>query len=112
MNLDRMLVWTWMIVNNVQTDPSRAAVQAVRSQVTSIALNNPQLRSEKVRQMIAENLIYQTVFLSASHEQVLASRDPSQIQQFVQMTNQSVTKDWGLDFRSVDLTDAGFRLRS
>ncbi|MGG6265242.1 DUF6683 family protein [Leptolyngbya sp. AN03gr2] len=106
------MVTSWMIVNNVRTDPSRAAVQAVRSQVVPVVLNNSRFRSEKTRQLVAESLIYQTIFLSANYDRVLASNNPSQIQQFVQTTHQSISTGFGLDFRRIDLTEAGFRPRS
>ncbi|MBD1846443.1 hypothetical protein H6F89_24060 [Cyanobacteria bacterium FACHB-63] len=106
------MVTNWLIVNNVQTDPSRASVQAVRSQIVPIVLNNSQFRSEKTRQLVAESLIYQTIFLNANYERVRASNNPAQMQQFVQTTHQSIATGFGLDFRKIDLTDAGFRPRS
>lgn len=106
------MVTNWMIVNNVRTDPSQAAVQAVRSQVVPLVQNNPQFRSEKTRQLVAESLIYQTIFLNANYDRVRASNNPSQIQQFVQTTHQSISTGFGLDFRKIDLTEAGFRPRS
>ncbi|BAU14205.1 hypothetical protein LEP3755_47500 [Leptolyngbya sp. NIES-3755] len=104
------MVTNWLIVNNVRTDPSRASVQAVRSQIVPVVLNNPQFRSEQTRQLVAESLIYQTIFLNANYER--ASNNPAQMQQFVQTTHRSMTAGFGLDFRRIDLTDAGFRPRS
>jgi protein tyrosine phosphatase (PTP) superfamily phosphohydrolase (DUF442 family) len=105
------LLVQWIIVNDVRTDPSRASAQGVRSQVVAILKNSPQLRSEQMRQMVAENLIYQAVFLDSFRDVSVASGNPAQIQQLAQATNQSSMGQFGIDFRKLELTNEGFRQR-
>lgn len=106
------IVTKWLLANDVRTNPSRTAVQAVRAQVAQICLNNPQLRSESARQMLAESLIYQFMMLDSLRERVIAEGNPAQIRQIAEMANRNGTNDLGVDLRSIDLANTGFRKRS
>ena len=101
--------WTnaWQAFSGHNQDLSKTEIVAVRSQTARILLATPQFRTatDAQKQEIAEMMIIQTIFVSASIDS--AKSDPTQLAN-AKASIAKGAKNFGLDFDRMTLTPQGF----
>ena len=109
---DAYTVWAttaWLAAEG-RSDPTRAEVQGVRSQVRGVMLRSPEIArmTDVQRQEFAEVFLIQAMLADAAVE--AAKADPSLMAPMRAAVTRGA-KASGLDLAAMTLTDAGFRPR-
>lgn len=96
-------------VANAQPFPDKERIAVIRSQLAPALLNNPTVANadDATRQRLAEGMIHEAAFALAAHDNAMKGNAPFTAQQLADYADGNLKKK-GMDFRAMELTDAGF----